>query len=102
MLPPAPVGAAGTPLLPRTNGTVKAGQVIYRGLTASDVVGRLRGLGQSRPAGRLRDGGRVRTLVVREPVDSLDALRGLDPDSLSPRQALDALYRLRELDGALR
>jgi len=32
------------------------------------------------------------------PSPALDALRALDPDSLAPRQALEALYRLRELD----
>jgi DNA mismatch repair protein MutS len=35
---------------------------------------------------------------VEEPVQhpAIDALRGLDPDSMSPREALDALYRLRQ------
>ncbi len=32
-----------------------------------------------------------------EPAPALDALRELDPDTLTPRQALEALYRLREL-----
>jgi len=32
------------------------------------------------------------------PSPALDALRALDPDSLSPRQALEALYRLQGLD----
>ncbi|MCF7985186.1 MAG: DNA mismatch repair protein MutS [Thiohalocapsa sp.] len=31
------------------------------------------------------------------PSPALEALRGIDPDTLSPRDALDALYRLREL-----
>jgi DNA mismatch repair protein MutS len=37
-------------------------------------------------------------VVVAEPDDALgDALDALDPDSLSPREALDALYELRKL-----
>ena len=38
------------------------------------------------------------TPVVEEPRQhpALDALRAIDPDSLSPREALDALYRLRQ------
>ena len=32
------------------------------------------------------------------PSPALDALRALEPDALSPRQALEALYRLHELD----
>ncbi|MBP7623211.1 MAG: hypothetical protein KA763_04505 [Xanthomonadales bacterium] len=31
---------------------------------------------------------------------ALDALRALDPDALSPREALEALYRLKSLLGA--
>ncbi|HVC00915.1 MAG TPA: DNA mismatch repair protein MutS [Steroidobacteraceae bacterium] len=31
---------------------------------------------------------------------ALEALRAVDPDSLSPREALELLYRLRRLDGA--
>jgi DNA mismatch repair protein MutS len=31
------------------------------------------------------------------PAPALDALREVDPDALTPRQALDALYRLRKL-----
>lgn len=34
-----------------------------------------------------------------EPNPALDALTALDPDELTPRQALEALYRLKELSG---
>ena len=33
-----------------------------------------------------------------EPSPALEALSELDPDNLSPRQALDALYRLKSLE----
>jgi DNA mismatch repair protein MutS len=35
--------------------------------------------------------------VEAEPHPALDALRGLDPDGLSPREALDKLYELKRL-----
>ncbi|MFZ5537261.1 MAG: DNA mismatch repair protein MutS [Pseudomonadota bacterium] len=35
--------------------------------------------------------------AVAEPSPALEALRELDPDAMSPRQALEALYRLKEL-----
>jgi DNA mismatch repair protein MutS len=31
------------------------------------------------------------------PSPAVEALRALDPDALSPREALDALYRLHQL-----
>ena len=37
--------------------------------------------------------------ATADPAPALDALRRVDPDRLTPRQALDALYRLRELAG---
>jgi DNA mismatch repair protein MutS len=36
-------------------------------------------------------------VVEPEPSPALEALRELDPDAMSPRQALEALYRLKEL-----
>ncbi len=41
---------------------------------------------------------------AREPVSSalLEALRAIDPDRLSPREALDLAYRLAELAAPLR
>ena len=38
--------------------------------------------------------------VEAEPHPALDALRALDPDELSPREALEKLYELKRLDGA--
>ena len=35
-----------------------------------------------------------------EPHPALDALRALEPDNLSPREALEKLYELKRLDGA--
>ena len=37
--------------------------------------------------------------ATADPAPALDALRRVDPDRLTPRQALDTLYRLRELAG---
>jgi DNA mismatch repair protein MutS len=34
---------------------------------------------------------------LEPPNPALEALRGLDPDSLPPRQALEMLYRLKDL-----
>ena len=51
-----------------------AAALAARGLTADDVVARLRSVGRTRPVGRLRDGGKVRPLFMREPVTSLAEL----------------------------
>ncbi len=48
----------------------QAAALAARGLTASDLVERLDLVGRARPVGSLRDGARVRPLVVREPVRS--------------------------------
>ena len=48
-----------------------------RGLTAADLVGRLRPVGLATPAGRARSGAAVRPLLVREEAASLEALRAL-------------------------
>ncbi|MEW6729514.1 MAG: MutS-related protein, partial [Pseudomonadota bacterium] len=37
------------------------------------------------------------TPAVAEPSPALEALRALDPDHLTPRQALESLYRLKDL-----
>ncbi|MEM7587669.1 MAG: efflux RND transporter permease subunit [Acidobacteriota bacterium] len=60
-----------------------AAALAARGLTADDLVQRLFDVGRTRPAGRLRDGGRVRPLVVREPATSVAELasRRLDGDT---------------------
>ncbi len=52
-----------------------AAALAARGLTASDVVDRLSNLGQSRPTGQARDGGRVRPMILREGARTLDELR---------------------------
>ena len=53
---------------------------------------------------RPRDAGAPRRqldlFATADPAPALDALRRVDPDRLTPRQALDTLYRLRELAGA--
>jgi len=36
---------------------------------------------------------------LEPPSPALEALRRLDPDALTPRQALEALYRLKDLAG---
>jgi HAE1 family hydrophobic/amphiphilic exporter-1 len=54
-----------------------AAALAARGLTAAEVVERLLSAGASRPAGRLRDGARVRPMIFAEPVNSIDELRGL-------------------------
>ena len=54
-----------------------AAALAARGLTPSDLVERLEGIGQSQPAGRLRDGARVRPMFFRDPVASLEELRAL-------------------------
>jgi len=41
----------------------------------------------------------ARAVSAPEPSSAaLEALRALDPDSLSPREALDQLFRLQQLD----
>ncbi|MCP4657432.1 MAG: efflux RND transporter permease subunit [bacterium] len=54
-----------------------AAALAARGLIAADLVTRLRHLGRSQPVGQLRDGGLVRPLLLREPVDSLAQLRAI-------------------------
>ena len=49
--------------------------LIARGLSAADVEQRLRAVGRSVAAGRLREGAAVRPVVVAEPVRSVDELR---------------------------
>ncbi len=41
-----------------------------------------------------------REIVAAPPASpALDALRAIDPDSISPREALDLLFKLKQLDG---
>ncbi len=53
-----------------------AAALAAHGLTSSDLVERLAEVGRGRPAGSLRDGARVRPLLIREPVRSVDELAG--------------------------
>jgi HAE1 family hydrophobic/amphiphilic exporter-1 len=53
----------------------RAADLAARKLTAADVERRLRGLGRSLTAGRVREGAIVRPAVVTEPVESIDVLR---------------------------
>ena len=62
-----------------------AAALAARGLTAADVVDRLREVGETRPAGRLRDGGKIRPLVWQESLEDLEALRRI---RLGPRNAV--------------
>jgi hydrophobic/amphiphilic exporter-1 (mainly G- bacteria), HAE1 family len=55
----------------------RAAALAARGLTAVDLVDRLRPLGASVAAGRARTGALVRPLLVREDAASLDVLRAL-------------------------
>lgn len=55
----------------------RAAALAARGLTPSDLVARLKPVGESVAAGRARAGAAVRPLLVREDAPSLDALRAL-------------------------
>ena len=95
-----------------------AAALAAHGLTAQDLIERLEHVGRTRPAGRLRDGGRVRPLTVREPVHSLAELAsrrlGGDSATAQPGVALaelaavameevpdPSLFRLDGEDGVL-
>ena len=67
------VGA--TPL--RATVRPRAAALAARGLTAADVERRLRGVGRSVTAGRVREGAAVRPVVVAEPVRSAGELRAI-------------------------
>ena len=53
----------------------RAADLAARGMTAADVEARLRVIGRSLTAGRVREGAAVRPVVVAEPVRSIDELR---------------------------
>ncbi len=85
-----------------------------RGLTAVDLVERLRPVGLAAPAGRARSGAAVRPLLVREEAVSLEALRALripgprgesvlgDVARISLEEVVDgASFRLDGRDGVL-
>ncbi|HEX3069412.1 MAG TPA: efflux RND transporter permease subunit [Thermoanaerobaculia bacterium] len=53
----------------------RAADLAARGMTAADVESRLRTIGRSLTAGRVREGSAVRPVVVAEPIRSIDELR---------------------------
>jgi DNA mismatch repair protein MutS len=58
---------------------------------------RLRELEESARAHSERVANQLSLFPIETPNPALDALRRLDPDTLSPREALEMLYRLKEL-----
>jgi DNA mismatch repair protein MutS len=59
--------------------------------------GRLRELEDAARRHTERDAAQLSLFPLEAPNPALDALRGLEPDELSPREALEQLYRLRDL-----
>ena len=59
--------------------------------------GRLRELEEAARRHTERESVQLSLFPLVEPEPALEALRALDPDGLSPREALDALYRLKAL-----
>ena len=62
--------------------------------------GRLRELEEAARRHSDRGATQLPLFPLEPPNPALDALRSLDPDTLTPRQALEALYRLKGLAGA--
>jgi len=58
---------------------------------------RLRALEEDAQRHAEREAGQLSLFPLESPNPALDALRELDPDELSPRQALETLYRLKTL-----
>jgi HAE1 family hydrophobic/amphiphilic exporter-1 len=56
----------------------RAADLVARGLTAADVEKRLRAVGRSVTAGRVREGAAVRPVVMSDPVHTLDELRAVE------------------------
>ncbi|MEP7011872.1 MAG: efflux RND transporter permease subunit [Acidobacteriota bacterium] len=92
----------------------QAAALTARGLTAADLVARLRTVGIDAAAGRARSGASVRPLLVREEALSLDALRALripgprgesvlgDVARIDLEEVQDGtFFRLARQDGAL-
>jgi DNA mismatch repair protein MutS len=61
--------------------------------------GRLRELEEAARRHSDRGATQLSLFPLEPPNPALDALRDLDPDSLSPRQALEQLYRLKRMAG---
>jgi HAE1 family hydrophobic/amphiphilic exporter-1 len=79
------VGA--TPL--RASVRPRAADLAAREMTAADVESRLRMLGRSLTAGRVREGAAVRPVVVAEPVRSIDELRQITIKSVPLHEVAD-------------
>ena len=71
----------------------RAADLAARGMTAADVEARLRTIGRSLTAGRVREGAAVRPVVVAEPVRSLDELRQVAIHSVPLREVADVDLR---------
>lgn len=67
----------------------RAADLAARGMTAADVEARLRTIGRSLTAGRVREGAAVRPVVVAEPVRSIDELRQVMINSVPLREVAD-------------
>ena len=65
-----------------------AAALAARGLTTLDLTERLQNLGVSQPAGRLRDGARIRPMILREKVTSLAELRNLSLETTAGRTTI--------------
>ena len=59
--------------------------------------GRLRELEESARRHTDRESAQLPLFPLEAPDPALEALRAIEPDGLSPREALDALYRLKTL-----
>src|SRR5205807_2320594 len=73
-----------------------AASLAARGLTATDVEQRLSSVGRSLAAGRVREGAAVRSVVMAEPVRTLDELRRVTVSSVPLAEVADV--DLREID----
>jgi multidrug efflux pump subunit AcrB len=73
----------------------RAADLAARGMTAADVETRLRTIGRSLTAGRVREGAAVRPVVVAEPIRSIDELRQVTIKSVPLREVADV--ELREI-----
>jgi multidrug efflux pump subunit AcrB len=71
----------------------RAADLAARRLTAADLEARLRMVGRSLTAGRVREGAAVRPVVVAEPVRSIDELRQITINSVPLSEVADVDLR---------
>ncbi|MEA2237880.1 MAG: hypothetical protein QOC81_2604 [Thermoanaerobaculia bacterium] len=71
----------------------RAADLAARGMTAADVESRLRMIGRSLTAGRVREGSAVRPVVVAEPIRSIGDLRNVTIKSVPLREVADVDLR---------